>query len=80
MTKRRAKLRVLEAEPIAEDVIAKLEEALERAKLGELSSVAIAVVYRSGCSGQSWSQCQSLPALIGSVATLNHKLLDWSCE
>lgn len=74
------RLKVIESEPIGEDVIAKLEEVLERARKGELSSVAVAVVYRDGCSGQSWSQCPSLPALIGSVAKLKHKLLDWSCD
>jgi hypothetical protein len=39
-----------------DDVIAKLEEALETAKTGKISSLAIAVVDRDGTVGHCWSK------------------------
>ena len=54
-----ADVRVLDAEPLGTDTIAKLGEALEKAKAGQLSSVAIAVVYRDGTCGRSWSPTSS---------------------
>jgi hypothetical protein len=71
-----AELRVLDAEPPASDTVAKLEEALERARSGQLSSVAIAVVYRDGTCGQCWSQAPSLSCLIGAVTRMQHALID----
>lgn len=68
-------LRVLDAEPVGEDVVAKLEEALEKAKAGAFSSVAIAYVYRDGASDRSWSNAPSISLLIGSVARLEAALI-----
>ena len=70
-----AEVRVLDAEPVGEDVVAKLEEALEQARQGQISSVAIAVVYRSGETNRSWSKPPSLSLLIGSVAKLEAALI-----
>jgi hypothetical protein len=77
---RKAKIRVLEAEPPGTDTVAKLEEALERAKKGELSSVAFAVVYRDGTCGHGWSKAPSLSCLIGAVARLQYSLTAWAEE
>jgi hypothetical protein len=68
-------LKVIEPEPCGADVVEKLEEALEKAKSGELSSVAIAIVYRDGCTGSSWSAPLSYSILIGAVARLQHRLI-----
>lgn len=68
-------LRAIDAEPLGADVVAKLEEALEAARAGELSSVAIAVVYRDGSTGTSWSKAPSVGLLVGSTARLQHRLL-----
>lgn len=65
----------LESEPVGEDVVAKLEEALEIARQGRLSSVAIATVYRDGTTGRSWSKAPSLSLLIGGVARLEAALI-----
>jgi hypothetical protein len=64
----------LDAEPAGADIIDRLEEVLELARKGELSSVAIATVYRDGAPGRSWSTPPSHTLLIGSVARLQHAL------
>ena len=68
-------LHVLEAEPIGEDVVAKLEEALTKAKAGEISSVAIAIVHRDGSTNYSWSKAPSMSLLIGCTARLQAGLI-----
>ncbi len=73
MTK--ANLRTIDAEPLGEDVIARIEEVLELARKGEFSSVAIASVYRDGSTGKSWSAAPSLSLLIGSVARMQAALI-----
>ena len=70
-----ADVHVLDAEPPGEDVVAKLEEALGKARAGEFSSVAMAVVYRDGSAGRSWSKPPSLSLLIGAVARLEAALI-----
>lgn len=70
-----AKLHVLDAEPPSTDTATKLEEALELARKGLLSSVAIAVVYRDGTCGRAWSKAPSNSCLIGAVARLQHGLI-----
>lgn len=67
-------LTVIDAEPLGVDVIATLERALERAKAGEFSSIAVAYVYRDGSVGCIWSTMPSVPAMLGSVSLLAHKL------
>jgi hypothetical protein len=71
-------LRVINAEPPGEDVIAKLEEALERAREGRISSVAIATVERDGSVGHAWSKAPSLSLLIGSITRLLWTLTKWA--
>jgi hypothetical protein len=73
-------LKVIDAEPLGEDVIAKLEEVLETAKTGKISSLAIAVVYRDGTVGRCWSTASSLSLLIGSIARLQGSLIKWAEE
>lgn len=65
-------LRVLDAEPIGADVVEALRTALDKAEAGELSSVAIAVVYRDGVTGRFISKPPSLGLLLGSVTRLAH--------
>lgn len=67
-------LRVLEPESPAANVIETLEEALAAARAGELSSVAIALVYRDGSAGALWSDLPSRVAALGSVSRLAHKI------
>jgi hypothetical protein len=71
----KAELRVIPAEPPGEDVIEKLELALERARKGELSSVAIVGVTREGLTWSAWSAIPSLSTLVGAVVRLQHDLL-----
>lgn len=68
-------LRVIEAEPAGSEIIERLEEALEKARAGELSSIAIATVYRDGCVGKSWSSPPNASLLIGSIARLQAALI-----
>lgn len=64
----------LEPEPAAADVIATLEEALTEAREGRLSSVALAIVYRDGAAGASWSALPSRTAMLGAVSRLSHRI------
>lgn len=68
--RKRAKLKVIECEPIGESVVERLEEVLEKAYAGEISSVAIAVVYRDGSTGSAWSRMPSVSTMIGAVARM----------
>ena len=68
-------LSVIEAEPVGADVIDRLEELLEKARAGEISSVAAAVVYRDGSTGSCWSSAPSFGLLIGSTAVLQANLI-----
>lgn len=67
-----AELTAIDPEPIGESVVAKLEHVLAKAKAGELSSVAIAYVYRDGSIGRNWSDLPSYPTMLGSLARLMH--------
>ncbi len=68
-------LHVIDAEPLGADVIATLEAALEKARTGEISSVAVAVVERDGSVNRTWSTPPSLSLLIGAVARLQAALI-----
>lgn len=67
-------LAVLEPEPASANVISTLEEVLAEALDGRVSSVAIAVVYRDGVAGSSWSDLPSRAAMLGAVSRLGHKI------
>ena len=64
----------LDCEPPTKDVVTKLEEALADAREGKISAIALAVVYRDGSTGGSWSKIHSVATLIGSVGILHDRL------
>ena len=66
---------VIDAEPLGADVIATLESVLEQARAGQVSSVAVAVVYRDGSTGKTWSGAPSASTLVGAVARLQASLI-----
>lgn len=69
-------LRVLDCEPPpTQEVVDLLETTLAQARAGEISSVAVAVVYRSGNTSDGWSKMLSHSTLIGAVARLQHRLI-----
>lgn len=72
MTK--AKVHVIDAEPVGEGIVETLEDWLERAKAGEVSSVAIAIVNRDGSASTEWSDAPSQVLLIGAVSRLQWRL------
>jgi hypothetical protein len=74
MSARVPDLHVLEPEPVGDDVVVKLLEALKEAQAGKLSAVGIAVVYRDGSTGSSWSTVPSLGTLLGSATLLQARL------
>lgn len=69
-----SELHVLHAEPPAKDLVRVLEEALEMAREGKLSSVGLCAVYRDGTLGSAWSQAPSIGLLIASAARLQYRL------
>jgi hypothetical protein len=69
-----ADLIAIEAEDQAADIIDTLERVLEKARAGELSSVAVALVYRNGSVGHRRSALPSFPVMVGALNRLIHKL------
>lgn len=67
-------LTVIEPEPLGADVIETLEYVMAKARNGEISSVALAYVYRDGRAGRTWSQAPCFAALLGAIARLAHCL------
>jgi len=70
-----ADLIAIHAEPEGEDIIEQLESWLALARDGKLSSVAVAVVYRDGSTGDGFSKIHSLGTQIGAVAVLQSRLI-----
>ena len=60
--------------PPPANVVEMLEEYLTRAKAGEFSSVALALVDREGRGITDWTERPNLCALRGSAARLLHRL------
>ena len=67
-------LRAITAEPLGEGVIKLFEDGLEMAKRGEVSSAAVAIVFRSGDSMTAWSNPPSTMLLMGVVSHLLWRL------
>lgn len=67
-----ADLHVLDPEPASESVISTIEAILERARLGEISSVAICVVNRDGSTGAIWSEAPTIGLLLGAADRLSY--------
>lgn len=59
---------------VNEDVIKRLEEALEMAHAGRLAGVAVAYVTNDGASGTGFSRCESHARLLGAVTLLQHRI------
>jgi len=70
-----ADFEVITAEPPGKDVIDLLQETLAQAERDEISSVAVAVVYRDGNTSSGWSKVPSFSALIGAIARMQAKLI-----
>jgi hypothetical protein len=68
-------LAVLDAEPPCRGVAERLAEVHAAIDEGRISSIAVAVVYRDGSVGGSWSDASSRPLLIGALADTQFRLL-----
>ena len=71
-----SELGLIPSAPVSAAVVAKLEEALELARAGKLSSVAIAYVDREGYIASGWSEPPSGGHLLGAVAHLQYRLAE----
>jgi hypothetical protein len=70
-----SELVVLDSEPPSnESLVGMLEEALEQAKAGKLSSAALAKVWRDGTSGTAWSTPANISTLLGTVTRLQFRM------
>ena len=70
-----ADLRVIDAAPVSKSIIEVLEEALEKAKNDDLSSVAIAWIYRDGAPGWNWSETPNTSTMIGAIERLKADII-----
>lgn len=70
-----ADIRLIDAAPVEQAVVSYLETVLARAKNGEYSAVAVAVVYRDGSTGSGYSNQYNLATMVGSPEQLKAKLL-----
>lgn len=67
-------LRVIEAEGVSPDLIPTIQELLDKANAGEISSVAVAYVFRDGSVGRGWSTPPTFATLLGAVVRLVHRM------
>lgn len=65
---------VIPSEPVDSSVIERLKETLAAAEEGRISSVAIALVYRDGSTGDCRSRLPSVGTMIGAVSILHNRL------
>jgi len=75
MKRRTAALSTVDVEPVNKDVAERIGELLAMAVKGEISSIAYAVVYRDGNTGNGWSELHNYSLMIGGVRRLEHKLI-----
>lgn len=68
-------LHVINAEPAGQVVVRVLKDALVRARNGEISSVAIALVERDGGAQWDWSHAPNISTLIGAVERMKADLI-----
>lgn len=73
---RKAKLSVVQPEPLATDMVPRLELLLERARAGELSAFAAAVVYRDGNTGDAFSYLPHTAIMLGAIEKLKFKIME----
>ena len=64
----------LDSAPVGEGVVERLEETLALAREGRISSVAIAIVYRDGSTGDCRSTLPSIGTMAGAVSILHSRL------
>lgn len=69
-----ASLISIDAEPAGGDVVERIEEVLAMARAGELSSIAMALVYRDGSIGHCRSRAPSRGLMLGALSRCMHKL------
>lgn len=61
--------------PLGKSIEERLQELMDDCKAGKLSSLAFAVVYRDGSTGDGWSALHSRATMIGAVDILKARLL-----
>lgn len=67
-------LATIEPEGVSPDLIPTIEAVLAKARAGEVSSVAIAFVYRDGSTQTTWSSPPSFFTLLGAVHHLAFRM------
>jgi len=55
-------------------VIEMLEDALERAKAGDIESIGLAIHYHCGETQSGWSTSVRMPSLVGAASALHMRL------
>jgi len=58
------------------DALERLEETRALVESGEVSAIAVAVVYRDGSTSRSWSRCPNTATMIGAVELLKRDLIE----
>ena len=59
---------------VVASVVERLEEVLAAAREGKIVGVAIATIDLDGSIGAAWSETDNFPALLGSIARLEHRV------
>ena len=73
-------LHAIEPEPVAEGIIEVLEEVLESAKSGKVSSVAIAVVLRDGAPDWAMSYLPCVSTMLGTIDRMHFAIMQETVE
>lgn len=74
--RRKADLSVVQPEPLVADIVPRLEGLLKRARAGELSAFAAAVVYRDGCTGDAFSYLPHTAIMLGAIEKMKYKIME----
>lgn len=67
---------VIEPEPVGASVVDTLREIADDAEQGNISSIAVAIVYRDGTVGTAWSEVPSMALLVGAASRLQWRLIE----
>lgn len=70
-----AELRVIDAIPPGKDLSDYLEHVTEKVANGEVSAMAVALVYRDGSTGSGYSHLSNTATMVGSLEALKSKLI-----
>ena len=69
-------MEVIPSQPPGKDVVEKLEDVLERARLGEFSAVCIVTIDREGRTASARSSLPNISTMVGGLLRAANRIMD----